>query len=117
MNIGKRHENLILTLCTLILVGLGAVMVYSASSVTAGASDRLGHDAAYYFKRQVLFLVMGSSLALFLSRIDYDIFRRHILLLLGATLVLLVLVYVPGFRHTVNGASRWINFRFFTFQP
>ena len=117
MNIGKRHENLILTLCTLILVGLGAVMVYSASSVTAGASDRLGHDAAYYFKRQVLFLVMGSSLALFLSRIDYDIFRRHILLLLGATLVLLLLVFVPGIRHTANGASRWINLRFFTFQP
>jgi len=76
MNIGKRHENLILTLCTLILVGLGAVMVYSASSITAGASDRLGHDAAYYFKRQVLFFVVGASLALFLSRIDYDIFRR-----------------------------------------
>ena len=56
MNIGKRHENLILTLCTLILVGLGAVMVYSASSVTAEASERLGHDAAYYFKRQVLFI-------------------------------------------------------------
>ncbi len=117
MNIGKRHENLILTLCTLILVGLGAVMVYSASSVTAGASDRLGHDPAYYFKRQVLFLVLGASLALFLSRVDYDLFRRHILLLMGGTLVLLVLVYVPGFRHTVNGASRWVNFRLFTFQP
>ena len=117
MNIGKRHENLILTLCTLILVGLGAVMVYSASSVTAGASDRLGHDAAYYFKRQLLFLVLGASLALFLSRVDYDIFRRHILLLLGGTLVLLLLVFVPGFRHTVNGASRWIDLRIFTFQP
>ena len=49
MNIGKRHENLILTLCTLILVGLGAVMVYSASSITAGASDRLRADAAASF--------------------------------------------------------------------
>lgn len=117
MNIGKRHENLILTLCTLILVGLGAVMVYSASSVMAEASGRLGHDAAYYFKRQVLFLVLGASLAIFLSRIDYDVYRRRIGVLMGGTLLLLVLVYVPGIRHTANGASRWINLRLFTFQP
>ncbi len=117
MNIGKRHENLILTLCTLVLVGLGAVMVYSASSVTAEASERLGHDAAYYFKRQVLFLVLGASLALFVSRVDYDIFRRRIGVLMGGTLLLLILVYVPGIRHTANGASRWINLGFFTFQP
>ncbi|MGA6992920.1 MAG: putative lipid II flippase FtsW [Candidatus Deferrimicrobiaceae bacterium] len=117
MNIGKRHENLILTLCTLFLVGLGAVMVYSASSVTAEASERLGHDAAYYFKRQVLFLVLGASLALFVSRVDYDVFRRRIRFLMGGTLLLLVLVYVPGIRHTANGASRWIDLRFFTFQP
>jgi cell division protein FtsW len=117
MNIGKRHENLILTLCTLILVGLGAVMVYSASSVMAEASERLGHDAAYYFKRQVLFLVLGISLALFLSRVDYDIFRRNILALMAGTFLLLVLAHVPGIRHTANGASRWIDLRLFTFQP
>jgi len=117
MNIGKRHENLILTLCTMILVGLGAVMVFSASSVTAGASERLGNDAAYYFKRQVLFIVLGTSLAIFLSRLDYDIFRRRIVALMGGTLLLLVLVYVPGIRHTANGASRWIDLRLFTFQP
>jgi cell division protein FtsW len=117
MNIGKRHENLILTLCTMILAGLGAVMVYSASSVTAEASARLGHDAAYYFKRQVLFLVLGASLALFVSRVDYDVFRRRIGVLMGGTLLLLALVYVPGIRHTANGASRWIDLRLFTFQP
>ncbi|MGA7104996.1 MAG: putative lipid II flippase FtsW [Candidatus Deferrimicrobiaceae bacterium] len=117
MNIGKRHENLILTLCTLFLVGLGAVMVYSASSVTAEASEKLGHDAAYYFKRQVLFLALGASLALFVSRVDYDVFRRRIGVLMGGTLLLLVLVYVPGIRHSANGASRWIDLRFFTFQP
>ena len=117
MTIGKRHENLILSLCTVFLAGLGAVMVYSASSVTAGASERLGHDAAYYFKRQVLFLVLGASLALFLSRLDYDVFRRRIGVLMAATFVLLALVFVPGIRHTANGASRWINLRLFTFQP
>lgn len=117
MILGKRHENLVLFLCTCILAGLGAVMVYSASSITAGASPRLGHDTAYYFKRQILFLVMGTSLALFLSRVDYDLYRRRIRPILGGAFLLLVLVFVPGIRHTVNGASRWIDARIVTFQP
>ena len=117
MTLGKRHENLVLFLCTCILAGLGAVMVYSASSVTAGSSTRLGHDTAYYFKRQILFLVMGTSLALFLSRVDYDFYRRRIWPILGGAFLLLVLVFVPGIRHTVNGASRWIDARIVTFQP
>lgn len=117
MSIGKRHENLILALCTAILVGLGAVMVFSASSVTAEASKGLGFDAAYYLKRQVFFLFLGVSLALFLSRVDHDFLRRHIVVLLGGTLALLVLVFVPGIGHRANGASRWINLWLFTFQP
>ncbi|GAB4363799.1 MAG: putative lipid II flippase FtsW [Deltaproteobacteria bacterium] len=117
MTLGKRHENLVLFLCTCILAGLGAVMVYSASSVAAGASRKLGHDTAYYFKRQTVFLVLGTALALFLSRVDYDRYRRNIRPILGGTLLLLVLVFLPGIGHRVNGASRWINARLFTFQP
>ncbi len=117
MTLGKRHENLVLFLCTCILAGLGAVMVYSASSVAAGASRKLGHDTAYYFKRQILFLVLGTSVALFLSRVDYDGYRRHIWPILGGTLLLLVLVFLPWVGHRANGANRWISARFFTFQP
>jgi cell division protein FtsW len=65
----------------------------------------------------VLFLFLGTSLAIFLSRVDYDVYRRRIGVLMGGTLLLLVLVYVPGIRHTANGASRWINLGLFTFQP
>lgn len=117
MKIGRRHENLVLALCTVILVGLGAVMVYSASSVTAAASDRAGHDAAYFLKRQLLFLVAGASLALFLSRVDYDVYRRRIWPILGGTFLLLLLVFAPGIGRTANGASRWLDLGLFTFQP
>ena len=50
-----------------------------------------------------------------LSRLDHDFYRRRIGWILGAAF--LVLVYVPGVRHSANGASRWINLRLFTFQP
>ena len=117
MKIGKRHENMILSLCALFLTVLGLLMIYSATNVMAGSSARYGYDPAYFFKRQILFLFVGVSLAVGLSRVDHDFYRRRIALLLGATFLLLLLVYVPGVRHTANGASRWINLRLFTFQP
>jgi cell division protein FtsW len=117
MNIGRRHENLILSLCTLILAVLGTVVVYSATSVTAASSVRYGGDAAYFFKRQALFLVVGLSVAMFLTRVDYDFYRRRIGPLLALAFALLFLVFVPGIGHKANGAARWINLRICTFQP
>lgn len=117
MTIGKRHENLVLCLCVAVLAVVGAVMVYSASFVTAQASDRCGHDAAYFLKRQILFLVVGASIAVWLARRDYDFFRRSLPWLLCASFFMLLLVYVPGMRKTVKGASRWISLYFFSFQP
>ncbi len=117
MRIGKRHENMILALCAAALTVLGLLMIYSATNVMAGSSPRYGYDPAYFFKRQVLFLAIGASLSVFLSRVDHDFYRRRILWILVATFALLALVYVPGVRHTANGASRWINLRLFTFQP
>jgi cell division protein FtsW len=117
LKIVKRHENLVLVLCTLALTVLGLLMIYSATNVMAGSTPRFGQDPAYFFKRQILFLIAGVSLAVFLSRYDYDSYRRNIWPILGATFLLLLLVFVPGIRHTANGASRWINLRFFHFQP
>lgn len=117
MKIGKRHESMVLALCTLSLTVLGLLMIYSATNVMAGSSARYGMDPAYFLKRQLLFLVAGVSLAAFLSRVDYDIYRRNVRSILAGTFVLLLLVFVPGIQHTANGAARWINLRFFQFQP
>jgi len=117
MNPGKRHENLVLALCVLSLAVLGLIMIYSATNVMAGSSPRYGFDPAYFFKRQVLFLAIGISIAMGLSRLDHDFYRRRIGWFLGAAILLLLLVYFPGIQHTANGASRWINLRLFTFQP
>ncbi len=117
MTIGKRHETIVLALCTISLTVLGLLMIYSATNVMAGSSARYGNDPAYFLKRQVLFLVLGASLAVLLSRVDYDVYRRQIWPILGATFLLLLFAFVPGIRHTANGASRWINLRLFTFQP
>jgi len=117
MTLGKRHENLVLALCVLSLAVLGLIMIYSATNVTAGSSTRYGFDPAYFFKRQILFLAVGISIAIGLSRIDHDCYRRRIGWILGGAFLLLLMVHLPGIRHSANGASRWINLRLFTFQP
>jgi cell division protein FtsW len=117
MTLGKRHENMVLAFCTLALTVLGLLMIYSATNVMAGSQARYGHDPAYFLKRQVLFLTMGVSLAVLLSRVDHDFYRRQIGPIMACTFVLLALAFVPGVRHSANGASRWINLRLFTFQP
>ena len=117
MTFSKRTETMILVFCTLSLTVLGLLMIYSATNVMAEASARLGHDPAYFLKRQVLFLVLGVSLAGFLSCVDYDFYRRHIWLILGGSFLTLLLVFVPGVNHVANGASRWINLRVTYFQP
>lgn len=41
-----------LVFIVLFLLGFGLIMVYSASSYEASVSEKLGYDAAYYFKKQ-----------------------------------------------------------------
>jgi cell division protein FtsW len=117
MTLGKRTETMILTICTLSLAVVGLLMIYSATNVMAGSSARFGYDPAYFFKRQVVFLMAGISFAVFLSCVDYDFYRRNIWPILGGAFLLLLLVFIPGVNHTANGASRWINLRFAYFQP
>jgi len=117
MTFGRRHENFVLCLCVGLLALVGAVMVYSASCVAAETSARCGRDAAYYLKRQILFLAAGAAAAVALTRVDYDLYRRRMPWLLGIAFLLLLAVYVPGVGKASKGAARWINARLFTFQP
>lgn len=96
------------------LVGIGLVMIYSASNVTAYA-EHLG--TAYYLKRQFLWLVIGSVLAYGAYRMDYLLLRRYAPYVLTGCLIGLLLTFVPHAGVLVNGAHRWIGYRSMTLQP
>lgn len=97
-----------------ILVGIGVVMIYSASSVTAYAEHL---DPAYYAKRQLLWLVVGGTLAYGAYRIDYMLLRRFAPYIFTAAVLGLLLAFVPHIGIRINGAHRWIGFRSLTVQP
>ncbi|HEX6311345.1 MAG TPA: putative lipid II flippase FtsW [Acidimicrobiia bacterium] len=93
---------------------VGVVMVLSASSV---ASLTNYGSAWYFFQRQLLWTVLGCVAFAVTARIDYHAWRRWVLPLLVVSVVLLVLVLVPGIGIYVGGSRRWLGSGFFRFQP
>jgi len=88
------------------LVGIGLVMVFSASSATAYAQHG---DIAYYLKRQLVWLAIGLAGAYALYRLDYRRLRGIAPYLLIAAVIGLLLVFVPHVGLGVNGGRRWIG--------
>lgn len=92
----------------LMLTAIGVIAMFSASYASAYYESK-DHNATYYFVRQALFAVGGILVMWLISRIDYQTFRWVSVFILMASVVLLVLVKVPGIGVTRNGANRWIK--------
>lgn len=99
---------------TVVLALIGLVMVFSASAVVAG--NRF-HDSIYYLKRQLAWLMFGFFLLQLAARLDYTVWRRMALPVLGLTAVLLVLVLMPSVGAVVKGARRWLRLGPISIQP
>jgi len=96
------------------LVGIGLVMIFSASSATAYAET---HDVAFYAKRQFMWLIVGLTCALGAYRMDYHTLKRAAPYILVGSVFTLLLVLVPHVGMVVNGARRWIGVSVVSFQP
>lgn len=102
-----------LTIFGLLVVGL---LVLSSASV------QLSFDAykinTYFFRRQLLY---GGALGLVMwfitYRIDYKLWQKYAPALIGACILMLIAVFLPGIGASAGGAHRWINLGFAYFQP
>lgn len=108
----KKPLDYSLLIPVLLLVCLGVVMVYSASS--AVALKRYGNDL-YFLKKQILFAGLGLVLLMVAARIPYRVWKIFVYPALAASLGLLVLVYIIG--HEAGNATRWLKLGSFSFQP
>ena len=98
----------------LCLMGIGLVMVYSAS--TNLAAHRLG-DNYFYLKRQAFFACVGIVIMLVAKNIPSRIFSRLTYPLLFGTACLMIMVLIPGIGTKVGGAARWFRVGSFSIQP
>lgn len=99
---------------TSVLVVLGLIMVFSASSIHA--IDTKGYAFAVAL-RQFVFLVVGIPFAIFLARLPLA--QWHLLARLGLilSLILVVIVMIPGVGKEVNGNRNWIDLKVIDIQP
>lgn len=98
----------------IILLCLGLVMVATASSYYA---LHMYSDSNYFLSRQAIFAVIGMAAMIIISKIDYKMYKKWAYIGYGISLVLLAAVLIPGVGKTSNGATRWLGFGSFRFQP
>ncbi len=92
----------------------GLLMVGSSSVVDAA---RNFSDKWYYFKLQAGWLTIAAASLVFFSKFDHLRLQKYAFTLYLSSLVLLVLVLIPGIGNKIMGARRWIDFGLFTVQP
>jgi cell division protein FtsW len=112
---GARSSTAILLVATVAVLNvIGVVMVLSASSV-ASLTDY--GSPWYFFLRQLMWTVFGLIAFVFAVRFDYRRWRGLVRPLLVVSVVLLVVVLVPGIGIYVSGSRRWLGAGFLRFQP
>jgi len=97
----------------LLLLSIGIVMVGSASIAIA---EGQGASTYHYLLRHLVYITVGVSLAMLLKVIPIAFLERVSRPMLALSILLLLIVLVPGIGHTVNGSTRWIRLGFVNFQ-
>ncbi len=97
-----------------ILVGIGIVMIYSASAIYAYSNM---HDSLYFLNRHLIYLVIGLGMMLITMSVDLRKIRELSRPLMLLAIALLVLVLVPHIGKEISGAKRWFKLGPVNFQP
>lgn len=107
----------ILLMVTLILLLIGAVMIYSSTSVVTPLAAKKNITPFYYFKRHLFTMMVGLFFMFLAYRLDPELLGRLSIPLLIFSFLLLLAVFIPKVGLTVGGARRWIRLWPSTFQP
>lgn len=108
-----RGPRLLLIACVVILMAIGLVMIFSASSIEALTQNG---DSAYYVKRQFIMIALGLVGLIGALAIPYKMWSTHLVWIVwGITVLLLALTTIFGFVGL--GAKRWLYLGSVGFQP
>ncbi len=100
-------------LLVIVILTIGLVMLFSASYTYAYYNN--DGNSAYYFKRQLLFAVLGVVAMLAVSKVKYEYFKIFSVIALPVSWILLVIVLILPAK--VGDFHRWIYIGSFSFQP
>ena len=116
IQVAKKIDKTLVSVFVLVLflVAFGCLMVYSASFYSA--SIRFDNEYFFLFK-QLLGVALGIFAMIFFTFFDYHLLKKFRYIILAVSVVLLILVFVPGFGVQSYGANRWVNILGISVQP
>lgn len=110
----EKRLNIYIIITLLIILCIGLYMVYSSSFIWASFYH---NDSFYYFKRQLIFIIIGLILMFLLSKINLKSLRKYSFILLLISYLSLILVIIPGIGVQINGSRSWFKIGMFLIQP
>lgn len=109
----NRWSVLVLLLAVGGLLAVGIVMLASTGEFAEDA-----HGRPYFFlQHQLGWLAVGTLACWLVSRVDYHFWIKRWSWIYGASVLLLILCFIPPIGARINGSSRWIRLGIGTFQP
>jgi len=114
MKYNKKPFDFWIFAAVLLLLSIGIITVFSASSPHA---YYYFNDAYLIFKNQLKFAIIGLIIMLIVSNLDYRKIAKLSYGYLGVSILLLIMVRIPGFGRNENGSWRWIFVGSQSFQP
>src|SRR3989338_4830697 len=98
-----------------VLVVFGLIVLSSASSVFS--YEKFG-SSFYLTRHQLLFGLLPGLVFFFAAlRVPYRFWRRFSVIIFGLTLILLILVLIPGLGSKFGGSRSWFTVGSISFQP
>jgi cell division protein FtsW len=104
-----------LLITTVFLIFFGILVL---AGISANISFKNFGKTNYYLLHQIKFgIIPGIIFGFIAYKINLDFVKKYSWVFILISLILTSLVFVPGLRVSAGGASRWLDLKFFTFQP
>src|SRR5579872_4173523 len=102
------------TVSIVLAIGLLGLVMVTSASVSIASKDN--GETFFYLQRQLILMLIGGACAAFLFCIRTELLEKISTPLLVVAIASLLLVFIPGLGHTVNGSRRWLHLAGFNFQ-
>jgi len=109
-----KQPDYILLIIIFVLLAFGIIMVFSSSYIMA---YKWYNNSFYFFIRQAFYALIALIVFFISMNIDYHFWQKIAIPVLIISILLLTIIYFPGFARYVRGARRWLSIGPFSFQP
>ncbi len=109
-----RKPDMVIFTITVILILLGVLMVFNASSFV---SQRYYKNEYSFLVRQAIFALISIGVLLATSFVSYQKIKKYVMFIVLGMFLVLIVVLIPGIGKKVNSARRWLSIGIFQIQP